>query len=76
MDPCAEALHQLYTVLDGEHTEQEVREHFELCLPCAQALDFEAELKLLIATKCRERAPEALRARIAEIISREPLSRE
>ena len=68
---CREALHELYHFLDGELTDDKrvhIREHLETCPPCFEAFDFEAEIKLHIANKCRERVPEELRARIAEAI--------
>ena len=37
-------------------------------LPCLEAFDFEAELRQLLADKCRERVPDGLRERIAAVI--------
>jgi mycothiol system anti-sigma-R factor len=64
---CQEAIHTLYHFLDGELTEQrrhEIAIHLEECSPCLDAFDFEAELKLVIARKCRDQVPEALRERV------------
>ncbi len=65
---CREALDRLYTFLDGELTAERRRQiqgHLSSCLPCLEAFDFEAELKALIATRCRDEVPAQLRARIA-----------
>ena len=71
---CTEAVEVLYHFLDGELTEVrrvEIRQHLEACLPCWEAYDFEAELKLLIARRCSEVAPDALRQRVADALRRE-----
>jgi mycothiol system anti-sigma-R factor len=72
---CSETLHELYHFLDGELTAEKkvlIREHLEGCPPCFEAFDFEAEIKAYIASKCREKSPDALRARIAEAIGHRP----
>ena len=64
---CTEAVHVLYQVLDGELTEGrliEIQAHLQACLPCWEAFDFEAELKIFVAKKCRDAAPDALRDRV------------
>jgi mycothiol system anti-sigma-R factor len=72
-DPeCREALDRLYHFLDGELTEErrrEIEEHLRTCMPCLEAFDFEAELKLLIARRCRDEVPEQLRVRVAWALS-------
>jgi mycothiol system anti-sigma-R factor len=72
-DPeCREALDRLYHFLDGELTEGrrlEIQEHLRTCMPCLEAFDFEAELKLLIARRCRDEVPEELRVRVALALS-------
>jgi mycothiol system anti-sigma-R factor len=68
---CGEALQELYTFLDGELTPQRrtaISEHLERCHDCIEAYDFEAELKLVIAQKCREQVPDHLRQRIASAL--------
>ncbi len=81
-DPCAagsgvdcdEAVHQLYHYLDGELTDEKRREigqHLDLCGPCAGAAEFEAELRQVIANKCRDHVPESLIRRIAAAIDEE-----
>jgi mycothiol system anti-sigma-R factor len=68
-DPeCREALNRLYHFLDGELTEErrhEIQSHLDTCQPCLEAFDFEAEVKLLIATRCRDEVPAQLRVRVA-----------
>jgi mycothiol system anti-sigma-R factor len=64
---CQEAIHTLYNFLDGELTEVrrlEIKRHLDECGPCLDAFDFEAELKLVIARKCREQVPDHLRERV------------
>ena len=74
---CNEAVHRLYHYLDGELDDERrtlIRRHLDECLPCLEAFDFEAELRQLIARKCREQAPAALRIRIAQAIQHESRS--
>jgi mycothiol system anti-sigma-R factor len=74
---CEEAIHTLYHYLDGELTEVrrvEIRHHLDDCLPCLEAFDFEAELRIVIARKCRDEVPESLRERVAKAISHEATS--
>lgn len=71
---CDEAVHQLYHYLDGELTEERRREitvHLDRCGFCADAAGFEAELRAVIANRCRDRVPESLMARIAGAIHEE-----
>jgi mycothiol system anti-sigma-R factor len=71
---CVEAVHQLYSYLDGELTTERRREitvHLDLCSPCGGAAEFEKELRAVIASRCRDRVPDALVARIAEALQRE-----
>jgi len=76
MDPyskpeCREALDILYSYLDGELTIERrvvIQHHLEECSPCLEAFDFEAELKILIARKCRDQVPDALRERVARAL--------
>lgn len=69
---CREALDTLYWYLDGELTVERrvtIRHHLEECGPCLEAFDFEAELKAVIAKRCRDQVPEALRQRVAEALA-------
>jgi mycothiol system anti-sigma-R factor len=71
---CDEAVHQLYHYLDGELTEERrilITEHLNFCGPCGGAAEFEAELRVVIASHCKDRVPESLIRRIAEAIDEE-----
>ena len=70
-DPCEEALHELYTFLDGELTDERrvlIAAHLDGCSTCLGAYDFEADLRRVVAERCRDEVPHALRLRIARII--------
>ena len=72
-DNCFEAVEQLYTYLDGELTYERrvvIAQHLADCPPCGDAFDFESELRIVIAQRCRERVPEGLRARVYEALRR------
>jgi len=69
---CQEALEELYTFLDGELTvekREHIRVHLEDCNPCLEHYDFEAELKIVISSKCKEQVPDSLRAQVLRAIS-------
>ena len=71
---CDEVLRELYTFVDGEltvETRAQIRSHLDNCLPCFEAYDFEAELRMVVAQRCREHVPDALRDRIARAIESE-----
>jgi mycothiol system anti-sigma-R factor len=71
---CDEAVHQLYHYLDGELTEErraQIAEHLTYCGPCGGAAEFEAELRVVIANRCKDHVPESLIRRIAEAIDEE-----
>ncbi|MGI8663110.1 MAG: mycothiol system anti-sigma-R factor [Acidimicrobiales bacterium] len=73
---CDDALHTMYHFLDGELTEDrraQIQAHIEACPPCFEGFDFEAELRQVIAKRCYEEVPEALRTRIASAIDHERL---
>ena len=68
---CEEALHEIWGYLDGELTDEKrkaIKHHLDECPPCVDAQDFEAELRKVIAQKCRDEVPESLRNRIAEAL--------
>ena len=68
---CAEAIHRLYHFIDGELNDANrhaIQRHLDDCSPCLEAFDFEAELRVVIANRCKEEVPPALRARIAAAI--------
>ncbi|HVC67107.1 MAG TPA: mycothiol system anti-sigma-R factor [Acidimicrobiales bacterium] len=71
---CDETIEKLYFYLDGELTEQrriEIARHLDLCGPCVGAYGFEAELRKLVASRCHDRVPDALRSRVADALREE-----
>jgi mycothiol system anti-sigma-R factor len=71
---CVEAVHLLYHYLDGELTTERrvlIRQHLDDCPPCGQAFDFEAELRVVIAQKCREQVPPELVERVRKSLGQE-----
>ena len=71
---CDEAVHELYHYLDGELTEERrevIRVHLDYCGPCGGAAEFEAELRKVIANRCKDRVPDSLIRRVAEAIDEE-----
>jgi mycothiol system anti-sigma-R factor len=71
---CQEAVHELYNYLDGELTEErrtEIRVHLDWCGPCNGAAGFEAELRKVIANRCKDRVPDSLIERVAAAIDEE-----
>ncbi|HXZ83025.1 MAG TPA: mycothiol system anti-sigma-R factor [Acidimicrobiales bacterium] len=73
---CEESIHSLYHYLDGELTEDRRREleaHLDMCAPCVEKYEFEAELRRVIADRCKDRVPEELRRRVANAIDHERL---
>ena len=71
---CIEAVHLLYHYLDGELTQERrvlIRQHLDDCPPCGQAFDFEAELRVVIAQKCREQVPPELVERVRKTLGQE-----
>lgn len=64
---CKDALEALYPFIDGELDDDvraELAAHLDDCGPCLGAFDFEAELRQVIAQRCRDEVPESLRERI------------
>jgi len=71
---CSDSIERLYHYLDGELTEQrraEIKRHLDECPPCLGAFDFEAELRTVIASRCKDRVPDALRERIRAALHEE-----
>lgn len=68
MPDCNKTLRELQLFLDGElagEQYQHVLGHLDECIECYHAFDFQAELKLVIAKKCRtEQMPAGLLERI------------
>lgn len=75
-EDCSETLQELQLFLDGELPDGQrahVLAHIEACLECYQAFDFQAELKQIIAAKCRnDTMPDDLMSRIQQCIDDEP----
>jgi mycothiol system anti-sigma-R factor len=64
---CQDALQELYVFLDGELTAEKrehIRVHLDDCNPCLEQYDFEAELRMVISTKCKESVPQSLKDKI------------
>ena len=71
---CDEAVHQLYHYLDGELTDErrgQIADHLNFFGPCGGAAEFEAELRQVIANRCKDHVPESLMERIAQAIDEE-----
>ncbi len=69
---CREAMAKLYSFLDGDLTDQRreaVQRHLDECSPCVKAYDFEADLKKVLAAKCRDSVPESLKERIYDALA-------
>ncbi len=73
MPDCNETLRELQLFLDGELPPEEsdhVLGHLDECLECYHAFDFQAELRQVIARKCRtEVMPPGLLERIQECLT-------
>ncbi len=71
---CDETIERLYFYLDGELTEErrvEIARHLDMCGPCVGAYGFEAELRKVIANRCRDHVPESLIARVFHALANE-----
>ena len=68
MSDCNETLRELEAFLDGElsnDTPEAIHAHLEGCMDCLPAFDFHAELRTVIAAKCRnDDMPPGLLSRI------------
>lgn len=72
---CEETVQRLYYFLDGELTDERRRAisaHLDSCVDCLDAVDFEAELRRVVADRCKDRVPDSLRDRVAEALAHEP----
>ncbi len=71
-EECHEYLAEVHEFLDGELGRERrtvVQLHLERCGPCLDAYDFEAELRVVVSSSCRERQlPQGLRDRIASLL--------
>jgi mycothiol system anti-sigma-R factor len=72
MADCNDTLREMEAFLDGELTDDVVtslRAHLGGCQDCLQAFDFQAELKAVIAEKCRrDEMPPGLLSRIEQCL--------
>ncbi|HEX3461144.1 MAG TPA: mycothiol system anti-sigma-R factor [Acidimicrobiales bacterium] len=71
---CEETVERLYFYLDGELTEErriEISRHLDLCGPCVDAFGFEAELRKVIANRCKDHVPDSLLERVAHLLKDE-----
>jgi mycothiol system anti-sigma-R factor len=71
---CEGTIERLYHYLDGELTDErraEISQHLDECGPCLDAYDFEAELRRVIAHRCRDRVPEHLIVRVRAVLEAE-----
>jgi len=78
-DDCSESIERLYHYLDGELTEERraaIKRHLDECPPCFDAFDFESELRVVIASRCKDKVPEQLRQRIHEVLLEEERRRQ
>ena len=68
MDDCNDTIRELETFLDGALSEdghRSIHSHLAGCSDCLQAFDFQAELRSVIAEKCRnDEMPPGLLSRI------------
>ncbi len=71
---CDETIERLYVYLDGELTEArrtEITRHLDLCGHCVDAFGFEAELRRVIANRCKDHVPDSLIERVAHALQQE-----
>ena len=64
---CNETVERLYHYLDGELTDDRrraIESHLDECGSCVEAIDFEAELRRVVADRCKDRAQLAAGATI------------
>ncbi len=45
--------------------------HLDECAPCLGAFDFEADLRRVIANRCKDHVPDSLRQRVHDAIREE-----
>ena len=70
--PCDDAVAELYRYLDDELSDSErhaIEDHLRECSPCLEAFDVEADLKRVVAAGARQPCPEALKAKLRELLS-------
>jgi anti-sigma factor (TIGR02949 family) len=62
-----ELAHFLHGELDADRTAR-LREHLEDCPPCFETADFQAQLRQLMAKRCREEVPPDFQARVVAML--------
>ena len=76
MPDCNETLRELELFLDHELSEnarEVIHSHLQGCPDCLQAFDFHAELRIVIASKCRnDEMPPGLMAKIQQCFGDDP----
>ena len=68
-DECRQVLRELQLYLDGEcatDLEQIMAAHLEHCPPCFDRVEFQREVRMLIASKCTDCAPPGLMERVSQ----------
>ena len=66
-DECEQALAELEAYLDGELSDDSVRDirtHLRACLPCTERASFEEQLRILVRKGCVDDAPPDLLERV------------
>lgn len=66
-DGCRQVLRELEMYLDGEDAAElhaTMERHLSGCGPCFDRAEFQREVRLLIASKCRDDAPPGLLDRV------------
>ena len=75
MDDCEQILREVYPYLDAalsDAAREEIQLHLDECLDCLHVYDFHAELRLIIAKKCREQSvPPGLLSRVKDCLGME-----
>ena len=68
-DGCRQVLRELQMFLDGEAADELqdiVARHLDACSPCYDRVEFQREVRVLIASKCTDCAPPGLMERVQE----------
>lgn len=71
---CRQSVERLYHYLDGELTDERrrrIQRHLDECPPCVEAFDFEAELRQVIANRCKDHVPASLLERVRRALDEE-----